>query len=231
MKPALIAATALLAFAPAPAHGQGSVPSIGFGVELRAGLAASMSLDEVSLEAPAFRVWPQELAGTTRFEGVLFLPTIGRTIRPQARVALTPNARVEGLLEEPTLCPTCRDAFAGHVDRLDLMVGVEVSMFPETPGRARPYAAVGAGLRRYSYSYDVFDFSGGGVSLEGNSFSETGALGRLGLGLGLGFGAREVNLEGSMQVGRLGSEIAPDTGHGRDLVLDFGLSLGVRQDF
>lgn len=231
MKAALIAAAALLAVLAPPTYGQGSVPRAGFGGELRVGLAAAVSLDEVSLESPAFRVSPQELGSTTRFEGVLLLPTIGGRIRPQARVALAPNARVEGLLGEPTLCPTCRDAFAGHVDRLDLMVGVEVSMFPETPGRVRPYAAVGAGVRRYSYSYDVFDFSGGGVSLEGNSFSETGALGRLGLGLGFELGAREVNLEGSMQVGRLGKEIPPDTGYGRDLVLDFGLGLGLRQNF
>lgn len=228
MKAALTAA-AIFAVFPAPANGQGSVPNVGFGVELRVGLAAAVSLDEVSLEAPAFRVSPRELASTTRFEGVLFLPTIGGRVRPQARVALAPNARVEGLLA-PTICPTCRDAFAGQVDRLDLMVGAEVSMFPETPGRVRPYAAVSAGLRRYSYSYDTFD-GPGGVPLEGNSFSETGALGRLGLGLGFGLGAREVNLEGSMQVGRFGAEIPPDTGHGRDLVLDFGLSLGLRQNF
>lgn len=213
-----------------PAYGQDSVPGAGFGVELRLGLAAAVGLDEVSLEAPAFRVWPQELAGTTRLEGVVLLPTIGGRIRPQARVALTPNATIEGSLAEPTLCPTCRDAFVGQVDRFDLMVGAEVSMFPETPGRARPYAALDVGLRRYSYSYDVFD-GPDDVPREGSPFSDTGAVGRLALGLGLGFGGREVNLEGSMQVGRLGTEVFPDSGHGRDLVLDFGLSLGLRQNF
>lgn len=230
MKPALIAAMALFAILPAPAHGQGSVPRVGFGVELRLGLAAAVSLDEVSLEAPAFRVSPHELGGTMRFEGVLFLPAIGGAIRPQARVALAPNARADGLLIDQTLCPTCRDAFAAEVDRLDLMMGAEASLFPETRGRVRPYAGVSAGLRRYSYSYDAFD-GPGGVPLEGNSFSETGVLGRLGLGLGVGLGAREVNLEGSMQVGRFGTETPPDSGHGRDLVLDFGLSLGLRQNF
>jgi hypothetical protein len=231
VKPALIAAAALLAFFPTFVQGQGSVPRIGFGVELRVGLAAAVSLDEVSLEAPAFRVWPQELAGTTRFDGVLLLPAIGGRIRPHARVALTPNARVEGLLiNDQALCPTCRDAFAGQVDRLDLMAGAEVSLFPETRGRVRPYAGVSAGLRHYSYSYDAFD-GPGGVPLEGNSFSETGALGRLGLGLGLGFGSREVNLEGSMQAGQFGAGTPSDSDYGREIVLDFGLSLGLRQNF
>lgn len=204
---AILVAAILLGVLPATAAGQTGQPSIGFAFEVHGGLLAATTVDQASLVAPDFQVWPQEVGSVFRFGGSLFLPTVAGRARPHVRVSHASGSTVDGLLiNDLARCPSCRDPYTGEVDRLDLTAGVEVDLFPDTRGRVRPHAEAGVGLRRWAHSYE--DFMGpGGVPLEGDSFSETGVLGRFGLGLGLGVGSREITLSGAMQAGPTGAGV------------------------
>lgn len=237
----IFVAAVLLGVLPATAAGQTGQPSTGFAFEVHGGVLAATTVDQASLVAPDFQVWPQDVGSAFRFGGTLLLPTMAGRVRPHVRVSHASGAAVDGLLiNDLARCPSCRDPYVGEVDRLDLTAGVEVNLFPDTRGRVRPHAEVGVGLRRWAHSYDDFT-DPSGVPFEGDSFSETGVLGRFGLGLGLGFGSREITLSGAMQAGPTGAGVvAVETGgefasseidYGRELVLDYGLSLGLRQNF
>lgn len=238
---AVLVAAILLGGLPAIAAGQSDDPSTGFAFEIHGGVLTATTIDQASLVAPDFQVWPQEVGGAFRFGGTFLLPTIAGRVRPHLRVSHTSGATVDGLLiNDLARCPSCRDPYAGEVDRLDLTAGGEVNLFPDTRGRVRPYAELGVGLRRWAHSYGAFT-GPGGAPLEGDSFSETGMLGRFGLGLGLGFGSTEVALSGAMQADPTGAGIvavepregfaSSEVDYGRELVLDFGLSLGLRRNF
>lgn len=212
----------------------------GLAVELRAGTGFGSRVERASIDAPEFRLWPEEVGGAARYEAVLLLPRLAAGVRPRLEASLSPNAGVDGfLMDEFARCPSCREPFEGEADHLDVTVGAEVPLF-RSSSRARPYGVIGFGVRRTTWSYD--DVTSTAVAHPAESFTTTDFLGRVGLGVGFGLGSRDVSLEAALRGGPVGSGTvhvdpppdAPyaseDVDFGRELGFDFGLTLGFRQE-
>lgn len=184
----------------------------GFAVDLRLGAALGSTNVGSSLGVGDGYFQFREVGAAPQLGLGLTFPEIGLGIRPQAIVSYAMPASAGGVWIpcDPGLAciAILPPAVDGRASRLEASAGFEVPIL-RSAGPARPYAAVGVGVRRYGFSYDAIGESTDAVRLGAGSFSETDLLFRVAVGAGFQMGAFDALIEGGAGLSRFGAGRVP----------------------
>lgn len=231
--PVLFLATLVLA-------SQGLAQSQTIGLEVRAGVGFGTETLGFSTGASTGHFNLGDISAAPLFGFGVLLPGVG-PIRPHVRVSyMIPEGLTGNWIpcDPGTACPAIFLPIDAEANRFQATAGVEIPLLASSLP-VQPYATLGAGLRRYGFSWQRIGDETDSFQLEAGSYGETDFVARFGLGATLNLGGFDLSLEGSADMSSFGPGLVPTPDQpaplestvdlGRDSQTEFSISAGLRK--
>ena len=232
--PALFLATVVIA-------SEGFAQSHSIGLEVRAGVGFGTEPLGFSTGVPTGHFNLGDISAAPVFGFGVLLPEVGPRIRPHVRVSyMIPEGLTGSWIpcEPGEACPAIFLPIDAEANRFQATAGVEIPLLRSSLP-VQPYATLGAGLRRYGFSWQRIGDETDSFQLEAGSFGETDFVARFGLGATLNLGGFDLSLEGSADMSSFGPGLVPTQDQpapagstvdlGRDSQTEFSISAGLRK--